>query len=397
MSRRARRHVLAVPAIAGTLLITGAAGSALAGPDTRAVPVEELQATVTEVATGLERPTAVVALDDGRLLVTEKGGTLRTYHPDTGLAAEPLLDISDRVSETENERGLLGVAVAPDFAQSQAVYVAYTRASDEAVTLSRLHADSGAEDVLLVQEHADFGNHNGGQVSFGADGYLYWGLGDGGGSGDPLQNGQNLDTLLGKILRLDVSTTCGELAYCVPEGNPFVGVDGARAEIWSYGLRNPWRFSFDAADGSLWIGDVGQGRFEEVDHVAADAAGVNFGWSCMEGPVVYNEERCDETATYTAPVFSYATGTEGCAVIGGHVYRGAEFADLADGTYVAADYCSASIFAVRPNGDGSYASATVGTGPNQPTALGTDAAGELYLTDDGGGLSRVAFEHVPAR
>jgi len=397
MSRRHRRRVLAVAAIAGALLLTGAAGSALAGPDARAVPPDELRATVTEVATGLQRPTAVVAVGDGRLLITEKGGTIRVYDPAAGLAADPLLDISDRVSESENERGLLGVAVAPDFAQSQAVYVAYTRAADEAVTLSRLHADTGAEDVLLVQEHADYGNHNGGQVAFGPDGFLYWGLGDGGGSGDPLQNGQNLDTLLGKILRVDVSTTCDALPYCVPADNPFVGVDGARAEIWSYGLRNPWRFSFDPADRSLWIGDVGQGRFEEVDHVAGDAAGLNFGWSCMEGPVVYNQERCDENATYTAPVFSYATGTEGCAVIGGHVYRGKEFADLADGTYVATDYCSASIIAVRANGDGSYASATIGAGPNQPTALGTDEAGELYLTDDGGGLHRVAFEHVPAR
>lgn len=396
MSRRPRRSLLAVSAITGTILLTSMVGSATAGPGASAVPVDELRATVTEAASGLSRPTAIAGDGAGQLLITEKAGTVRVYHPDTGLAAEPLIDISDRVSESENERGLLGLAVAPDYAQSKALYVAYTRVTDEAVTLSRLHVDTGTEDVLLTQDHSEFGNHNGGQVTFGPDGFLYWGIGDGGSSGDPNGNGQKLDTLLGKILRVDVSKTCGELAYCIPEDNPFVGTEGARGEIWSYGLRNPWRFSFDAKDGSQWIGDVGQGRFEEVDHIPAGQGGTNFGWSCKEGTEIYNEERCDQNATYTDPVFTYDNPEQGCSVTGGFVYRGTEFADLADGTYVLTDYCSSTFMAVRPNGDGTYASATIGDAPGQGTTFGTDDAGELYLADDSGVLHKIAFEHAPA-
>jgi glucose/arabinose dehydrogenase len=256
--------------------------------------------------------------------------------------------------------------------------------------------DATREEVLLTQEHAMFGNHNGGQLAFGPDGYLYWSLGDGGSAGDPFASGQSVGTLLGKILRLDVSGVCGALPYCVPADNPFVGVAGAREEIWAYGLRNPWRFSFDAVGGSLWIADVGQGAFEEVNHAAAGAGGLNFGWSCREGPEVFNAERCQPDATYTEPVFHYQTSFEGCAVIGGHVYRGARFADLAGGTYVATDYCSSTAWAVRENPDGSHTNARIGQYPIQVTSFGTDAAGELYVVNDlPGQLHRVGFEHVP--
>jgi glucose/arabinose dehydrogenase len=397
MSRRRRsRWILAVSAAVGLLLlsITDAAD----GAQPADVPLDELRVATTEVAAGLARPTAIAALNDGsgRLLITEKAGTVRGFHPGSGLEAEPVLDLNDRVNATENERGLLGLAVGPDFTQRQAVYVAYTAASDNAVTLSRVRLDTGAEEVLLTQPHAEFGNHNGGHVAFGPDGHLYLGIGDGGGGGDPLQNGQNLNTLLGKIIRIDVGSACGELPYCVPADNPFVGVAGAREEIWSYGLRNPWRFSFDQADGSLWIADVGQGSFEEVDHVAGTQGGVNFGWSCKEGPNIFDEARCAPDAQYTDPVFHYATGAEGCAVIGGFVYRGAEFADLAAGTYVATDYCSATAFGLRANADGTHTSGTIGTFPESITAFGTDEAGELYAVDDRPGrLFRVSFEHVP--
>ncbi|MGH3759366.1 PQQ-dependent sugar dehydrogenase [Actinophytocola sp.] len=393
---------MAIPAAVGALLLSmiGAASGAASGMEARAdVPLDELRVATTEVAAGLARPTAIAALKDGsgRLLITEKSGTVRGFHPDTGLEAEPVLDITDRVDESENERGLLGLAVAPDFGQSQAVYVAYTALPNGAVTLSRIRLDTGAEEVLLVQEHAEFGNHNGGHLMFGSDGHLYLGIGDGGGGGDPLENGQNLNTLLGKIVRIDVSATCGDLPYCVPADNPFVGVSGARAEIWSYGLRNPWRFSFDEADGSLWIADVGQGRFEEVDHIAGAQGGVNFGWSCMEGPNVFDEQRCEPDVEYTDPVFHYASGTEGCAVIGGFVYRGERFADLAGGTYVATDYCSATAWALRANADGTYTSGTIGAFPETVTAFGADEAGELYVVNDQPGrLFRVSFEHVPA-
>ncbi len=303
----------APPATANTMPTrTGAA------QDTPPVPLPSLSATTTQVASGLRRPTALVAPDDGtgRLFITEKPGTVRVYHPDTGLARTPLIDITSAVDESGNERGLLGIALPPDFADSQDLYLAYTALPDGAVTLARYRLDESRLEVLLSQEHAEHSNHNGGQLAFGPDGNLYWSIGDGGGSADPLRAGQRLDTLLGKILRIDVSRSCGPLAYCVPGDNPFVDTPGAREEIWLYGLRNPWRFSFDSADGSMWIGDVGQGRWEEVDHLAPGQGGLNLGWSCYEGLEKFDGGHCVPGEKYTEPVFTYSPYTGGCSVIG---------------------------------------------------------------------------------
>ncbi len=378
-----------VPLLAVATAI-GLAAPANAGG--RGVPLDQLRVTTTEVAADLTRPTSIVGLPDGRLLITEKPGRIRAFHPRTGLDPTPVLDLSDRVNESEAERGLLGLALAPDYARTRNVYVAYTRLPDGAVTLSRLKLTTGAEQVLLTQEHAEFANHNGGHVTFGPDGYLYLGIGDGGSGGDPFGSGQNQNTLLGKILRIDVSRSCGALPYCVPRSNPFVGVADARPEIWAWGLRNPWKFSFDKADGSLWIADVGQGRFEEIDHIGAREGGVNFGWSCMEGPVVFDETRCDAAADYRDPVHHYRSGTEGCAVIGGGVYRGQRHAHLAAGTYLSADFCNMTARALRPNRDGTYEAATIGAFPEYPTAFGTDNHGEFYVvTDLPGKLYRVGF------
>ncbi|UJW29503.1 PQQ-dependent sugar dehydrogenase [Saccharothrix sp. AJ9571] len=383
---------LAVTALLGPLL--PAAGGAEQGR-AAGVPLDEISVVTTEVASGLQNPTAIVPVGDGRLLVTEKRGVIRSYHPSTGLAAKPVADLSARISSAEVERGLLGLALSKD---RNVAYVAYTRAPDHAVTLARLRLDTGSVQELLSQEHSQFPNHNGGQVAFGSDGYLYWSIGDGGGAGDPLATGQKLDTLLGKILRLDVSRTCGAKPYCVPGDNPFVGNAGVRTEIWAYGLRNAWRFSFDPHNGSLWIGDVGQGRFEEVDHIRAHQGGVNFGWSCMEGPVVYNQDRCTASAKYTGPVFDYVSGEQGCAVIGGHVYRGRQYANLVAGTYVATDFCRGTAWAVRENPDGTYTDGEIGTFPTDVTAFGVDAGGELYVADEyPGRLHRVSFERTPAR
>ncbi|CAM5725477.1 hypothetical protein SGLAM104S_05602 [Streptomyces glaucescens] len=306
------------------------ASRAAAADTTSTVPLPSLSATTTQVAYGLRRPTALAAPDDGtgRLFITEKPGTVRVYHPDTGLARTPLIDITSAIDESGNERGLLGIALPPDFAESQDVYLAYTALPDGAVTLARYRLDESRLEVLLAQEHAEYSNHNGGQLAFGPDGHLYWSIGDGGGSADPLRAGQRLDTLLGKVLRIDVGRTCGALAYCVPADNPFVGTAGARPEIWLYGLRNPWRFSFDSADGSMWIGDVGQGRWEEVDHLAPGQGGANLGWSCYEGLERFEGGTCRPSEEYTKPVFTYSPYTGGCSVIGGHVYRGSEYAGL---------------------------------------------------------------------
>ncbi|GAA3160943.1 hypothetical protein GCM10020001_101480 [Nonomuraea salmonea] len=256
--------------------------------------------------------------------------------------------------------------------------------------------DDESLDPLLAQEHGENTNHNGGDLAFGTDGMLYMSIGDGGGSGDPFDSGQRLDTLLGKILRIDVSRTCGDLAYCVPGDNPFAGVAGARGEIWMYGGRNPWRFSVDHAGGSMWIADVGQGRWEEINHVKpGDQAGANLGWSCFEGFEVFDEAQCRPDETYTKPVFTYSPHTGGCAVIGGEVYRGEQFADLVGGTYIATDYCSSTVWALREDGEGGYQQAELGQTPTQVTAFGATPEGELYVVNDlPGGLHRVTFERA---
>jgi glucose/arabinose dehydrogenase len=388
MSRRRSRFLIA-PIVAAAAILT-TSNTADAGG--REVPLAELRVTTTEVAADLNRPTAVAGLPDGTVLVTDKPGRIRSYDPRSGLAPTPVLDMTDRINETDAERGLLGLAPAPDFARSRTVYVVYTRMPDAAVTLSRIKLTTGAEQVLLTQEHAEFGNHNGGHITFGPDGYLYMGIGDGGSGGDPYGSGQNRNTLLGKILRIDVSRTCAPLPYCVPPSNPFVGVAGARPEIWAWGLRNPWKFAFDKADRSLWIADVGQGRYEEVDHIGARDGGRNFGWSCMEGPIVFDQTRCDPAAEYTPPVFNYRSGLEGCAVIGGLVYRGQKYAHLATGTYIASDFCAMTAYGLRANRDGTHSAAPIGTFPEYVNAFGTDRNGEVYLvTDLPGKLYRVGF------
>jgi glucose/arabinose dehydrogenase len=390
-----RRLVLVLSA----LLLTSVSvpGIAAAGPShTRAAPLAELTVVSEQVASGLRRPIAITGLPDGRMLIAEKDGTVRAYHPDTGLAAEPVLDLTARIDTSDNERGLLGITPAPNFARTGILYVAYTSLPAGTLTLARVPLNAPERlQVLLTQEHSEYGNHNGGQVAFGRDGYLYWSLGDGGHANDPFKAGQDLGTLLGKIVRVDVNRACGAKAYCVPFDNPFVRTAGARPEIWVYGLRNPWRFSIDPADNSLWIGDVGQGLVEEIDHIRPAQRGANLGWSCREGTPVFDPQQCTPGGKYTDPVFEYEHFmTEGCSVTGGVVYRGSRTPE-ARGTYIASDYCSTLAFAVRPKPGGGYESATIGRFPTQPTAFGTDVHGELYvLSDLPGWLNRVHFERV---
>ncbi|GLY99392.1 PQQ-dependent sugar dehydrogenase [Actinoplanes sp. NBRC 103695] len=399
-----RRRSFPAATLAGllTLVLSGlllpsasVAGAATVGTHNRAVPLTELTVVSEQVASGLRRPIAITGLPDGRMLIAEKDGTVRAYHPGTGLAAEPVLDLTARIDTSDNERGLLGITPAPNFARTGILYVAYTSLPAGALTLARVPLGAPERlQVLLTQEHAEYGNHNGGQVAFGRDGYLYWSTGDGGHADDPFKAGQNLGTLLGKIVRIDVNRACGAKPYCVPSDNPFVRAPGARPEIWLYGLRNPWKFSVDPVDGSLWIGDVGQGLVEEVNHIRPWQGGANLGWSCKEGTPVFDPQQC-RGGRYTDPVFEYEHFmTEGCSVIGGVVYRGSQTPE-ARGTYVASDYCSTLVYAVRPQPEGGYESATIGNFPTQPTAIGTDVRGELYvLSDLPGWLNRVRFERV---
>lgn len=344
------------------------------------------------VATDLTQPLGLVNAGDGsgRLFVLEKGGTVRILQ-DGELAAEPFLDISDRVT-TNSERGLLGLAFAPNYRDSGLFYVNYTDLNGDTVVAEYQvssdpnRADAGSEQILLTIPQPE-ANHNGGHLAFGPDGKLYIAIGDGGGSGDrhgDIGNGQNLGTLLGKLLRIEVGSSEG---YTVPADNPFVATEGAEPEIWAYGLRNPWRFSFDRETGDLYIGDVGQNAFEEIDFQSADSAGgENYGWRVMEGFHCFDPKSgCDETGL-TLPVLEYDHG-EGSSVTGGYVYRGKRLPDLV-GQYIYGDFSSGRIWQAQKQGDGWTNELLLESGLNL-ASFGEDEAGELYAVDIGGGVYRL--------
>jgi glucose/arabinose dehydrogenase len=329
---------------------------------------------------------------DSRLFIVEKGGAIRIVK-DGSLLPSPFLDLSSKVSGGP-EQGLLGLAFDPGYATNGRFIVHYTDVSGN-TTLSAYRvsatdpdqADPATETILLTVEQP-FPNHNGGQILFGPDGMLYLGLGDGGSGGDPGGRGQSLADLLGDILRLDVSSGT---SYTVPPDNPFVGQTGPRPEVWSYGLRNPWRFSFDAATGDLYIGDVGQNVWEEVDVVAAAAGagrGANFGWNVTEGRHCYASPGCD-TSQFTMPVLEYSHA-QGCSISGGYVYRGAAIPAL-QGHYFYADFCSGWVRSFRMQ-DGQavepYQWPTLAPG-GSVTSFGQDAAGELYIMIAEGRVFRI--------
>jgi len=300
------------------------------------------------------------------------------------------LDISDEVSRDGNEEGLLGLALAPDFQTTGVFYVYYSAADPRRSVISRFQSSSGgigdpdSEEVIL-EVPQPFSNHNGGQIVFGPDGYLYVGLGDGGSARDPQGNGQNLGTLLGSILRLDVSG--GSAGYSVPPDNPFVGQGSARGEIWAYGLRNPWRFSFDSDTGDLWVGDVGQNTREEIDLVVK---GGNYGWSIMEGAgCLGGGSNCDKDGLL-APVIDYDNGRGGCSVTGGFVYRGSAIPDL-QGAYVYSDYCTGTIWALRFDGSSVIAHEEIGQADFNVSSFAQGPEGELYVLEhaEDGGIYRI--------
>ena len=349
--------------------------------------------TLEPVVGGLDDPLDVATRpgDTRTMLVAEQVGRLRLVR-EGSLVERPFLDISDAVS-AGGERGLLGVAVHPDPADGR-VFVYYSTPDDRQVVASfqtdpadpdRALPDS--ERVVLSMDDP-FGNHNGGGLAFGPEGFLYVATGDGGGAGDPLDSGRDLGSLLAKILRLDVDVAAAaDPAYTIPADNPFVTTDGARPEVWLTGLRNPFRFRIDAATGDLWIGDVGQGSREEIDHAPAGLGGLDFGWNTMEGTRCYESDSCDP-AGLTAPVAEYGHD-QGCSVTGGAVYRGAAQPAL-DGWYVFADYCSGRFWMLDAD-----AAATSGTTASDlPVAFESGRSisaiapapdGELIATDHGAG------------
>ena len=344
-----------------------------------------------QIASGLAFPLGLTSPPgDQRLFVVEKGGTIRIIQDGTVLP-DPFLDISGQVSDRP-EQGLLGLAFFPDYASSGRFVVHYTdlrgdtRISVLTVSQDSNRADPGSETPILSVSQPGPA-HNGGQILFGPDGMLYIGLGDGGSrGGDDDGRGQSLDDLLGSVLRIDVSSGT---AYVVPGDNPFVGNPDARPEVWSYGLRNPWRFSFDRATGDLYIADVGETDWEEVDRArAADGAGsgVNYGWSVMEGPDCLREG-CDPSGL-TLPTLAYGHD-QGCSIVGGYVYRGEAVPSL-QGQYLFGDFCQGWVRSFTAAAESPEAVDQPGLSPGENiTSFGEDAAGELYVLTASGGVYKI--------
>ncbi len=356
------------------------------------VPLAELSVRLEKLIDGFDQPLFVTGAGDGsdRLFVLEKSG--RAWLVRGGVrSATPFLDMSDAVS-TDSERGLLGMAFSPTFSTDGYVYVDYTDRKGS-TTISRFKVsgevvDRTSEQKLLTIAQP-FANHNGGMIAFGPDGYLYVGMGDGGSGGDPKGNGQRLGVLLGKLLRIDVA---GGGAYSVPADNPFVSTPNALPEIWAYGLRNPWRWSFDRETGDLWIGDVGQNTWEEIDFApASSAGGENYGWNTYEATHPFPPGSNAVTGDFTMPVIEYGRGA-GQSTTGGYVYRGAAY-EAMWGTYLYGDFGSGDLWGLRRAADGTIENRLLLETGFSLVSFGQDDDGELYVVDFGGGtVYRVVAE-----
>ena len=342
--------------------------------------------TVEQVATGLTRPVAITHAGDGtnRLFITLQDGEIVIFDGNNILPV-PFLDIDSRVSEIfflGSERGLLSVAFHPDYKNNGFFYVNYTNNNgDTVIARYRVSSDPNIADPnsadILLNISQPFGNHNGGQLQFGPDGYLYIGMGDGGDAGDPFNHGQNLITLLGKMLRIDVDSG---FPYAIPSDNPFVGVSGAQDEIWAYGLRNPWRFSFDRVTGDLFIADVGQNSWEWVNFQSASSTGgENYGWRLMEGSNCFNPSSNCNDGSLTLPILEYSHGL-GCSITGGYRYRGTMI-PLLFATYLYADYCSGRILGATEISDNVWTTTELMDTDFAISAFGEDEFGELYFAN----------------
>lgn len=359
---------------------------------------------LTPVATGLSDPVLVTSApgDSTRLFVVEQTGDIRVIKNGL-LLATPYIDLTSLI-KVSSEQGLLGMAFHPNYQSNGYFFVNYSRTSDGATVVSRFHvsgnpdiADSLSEsNVITIAQ--PFSNHNGGMIAFGpSDHYLYIGMGDGGNGGDPGNRAQNKLNLLGKMLRLDIDTTSG---YKIPASNPFVGNAAYAPEIWTLGWRNPWRFSFDRGTGNMYIGDVGQNAFEEVDVEPSGSGGRNYGWRLKEGYHCYNpSSQCDTLVGLTDPVWEFDHSV-GCSVTGGYVYRGCAMPDW-QGAYFFSDYCSGDVWSFRWTGTNISVIDTLtpqlGTSGLNIVAFGEDYYGELYVVDLGGTVSKIVPNGVPSQ
>ncbi|MBX7150363.1 PQQ-dependent sugar dehydrogenase [bacterium] len=337
-----------------------------------------------------ERPVDFQHAGDNRIFVVEQAGIIRVF-PNDSLAdsSEVFLDIRTKVDDRGNEEGLLGLAFDPHFKTNGYFYVNYTASQPERTVISRFSisatdsnlADAGSE-FMVLEFSQPYNNHNGGQLAFGPDGYLYIATGDGGSGGDPRGNGQSLTTLLGKILCIDINGATVDVRYKIPPENPFYGNTSVKQEIFAYGLRNPWRFSFDPATGVLWAGDVGQNTLEEIDIIEK---GGNYGWNIMEGYFCYNSTSCDTTGL-TLPVWNYPR-SEGFSVTGGYVYRGTQLPDLT-GAYIYGDFGSGKIWTIKMTGNVATNKLLIESGLSI-ASFGVDSSQEIYICSFDGKIYKI--------
>ena len=379
--------MMAVLSVAALMQNCGGGGSNNNQPRSGSIIV-----TLATVASGFVNPVGLVPTNDNsnRLFVLEQGGTIRIIQNGSVLST-PFLDIQAKV-ESGGELGLLGMAFHPQFSQNRRFFLNYTRLFNgqlESVIAEYLisavdpnRADPNSERILITLNQEPFNNHKGGQLAFGPDGFLYIGFGDGGSSGDPSNNAQRLDTLKGKILRIDVNgNNSSNGQYGIPTDNPFVANSSAQPEIWAFGLRNPWRFSFDTNGGRLFAGDVGQDNFEEVDIITK---GGNYGWRIMEGNHCFNPASgCIQTGL-TLPIVEYSH-SEGTAVIGGYVYRGTAIPQL-QGLYIFGDLSSGTIWRLQETSPGMWTRTTLNSSGRTISSFGQDQAGEVYVLDYNNGV-----------
>jgi len=400
-------NVSAAPVTSGGLTYTpspATQSAVVAAGATATVTVAYASAPVnialSQVVANLQNPTYLTAPPgDTRLFIVERAGRIRIVENGNTLTA-PFLDISGRVF-TGGEGGLLSMAFDPQFSSNRHFYLYYTDPQQN-IVIERFSAganpnlaDPTSGLVILRIPHPNFTNHFGGQVAFGPDGYLYLATGDGGGAGDPNRNGQNLNSLLGKLLRIDVRNATAAQPYTIPAGNPYANGTGGRAEIWAAGLRNPWRFAFDGSQ--LYLSDVGQDRREEVNIGQADAAGLNYGWNTMEGTLCYNAATCDRSGL-TLPVFEYdhgANDANGCSITGGLVYRGSAIPGL-QGRYFYSDYCRGFLKSFLAGGGNVTEQREWNVGDiGNVISFGQDGQGELYLMTSRGIVYRMGRSANP--
>jgi glucose/arabinose dehydrogenase len=363
---------------------------------------------LAQLTDALTNPVSIANAGDGsqRLFIVEQEGIIRIYDlASDSLLAVPFLDIRSKVHDASNEQGLLGLAFHPDFSNNRQFYVYYTRdpgagLDRSVVAMYRASlADpdrAGTEETVLMEFEQDAGNHNGGDLHFGTDGFLYIASGDGGGSNDRFRNAQDLGSLKGKLLRIDVDgepqgsgELCGLVAnYAIPPTNPFTGPNDGCDEILHFGLRNPWRFSFDALTEDMYIADVGQNMWEEVNFLPPESSGLNFGWSCREGAHDFAGDEC--ISPYTDPVIEYPHINGDCSITGGYLYRGRQLP--LTGRYIYGDWCTSRIWIASRGVNGWSSEEWVGggSGLSSISSFGQDENCELYLVDrEGRGLYRI--------